>query len=151
MNRSVRLVFWLVCAGFAGGCASEGSQPGRDRYPSAEVNRPPKQLVTDIRRIVESPPLSLGVTDAYDGTIVTGHQPFRGELHIVRYWEERTRYRITVSPDWNDPAGKSRVQVADETDQRAEERQKWYPSPELQRPQRAQSVLNEILSRLSQR
>jgi len=152
MNRSARLVHWLIYAAlFAGGCASDNSETGREMYPSAQVNRPPKQAVEDIRRIVEAPPLSLAVTDVHDGTLVTGYQPFRGELHIVRYWEERTRYRITVTPDWNDPAGKSHIQVFDETDQRAEERQKWYPSPELHRPRRAAAVLKDILAQLPQR
>src|SRR4029077_16080945 len=86
MNHPACLVAGLLtCAALiASGCASDNSQSQREMYPSAEVNRPPKQLVEDIRRIVEAPPLALGVTGVHDGTIVTDYQPFRGELHIVR-------------------------------------------------------------------
>lgn len=133
------------------GCASDGSQKPSSALPSADLNVPPKQLVNDVRRAVESPPLSLPIVEQHDGTLVTGWQPFRGELHIVRYWEERTRYRITIFPDWNNPTGRSHLEVADETEQRAEQRQQWYPAPELHRPERAQAVLKQILQRLESR
>ena len=150
MNASLRplLCLLLVSALVTVGCASDGSPQASTALPSADVNVPPKQLVNDVRRAVESPPLSLPVVEQHEGTLVTGWKPFRGELHIVRYWEERTRYRITVFPDWNNPTGRSHLEVADETEQRAEARQQWYPAPELHRPDRAQNVLRQILQRL---
>ena len=127
-----------------------GTQTPRSRAvtQSATFNIPPKQLVQDVQRIVSSPPLSLGVQSASDGTIVTGWREYRGELHIVRYWQERTRFHITVVPDWNDPTARSRLEVGDETEQRAETRQKWYPAPELNRPERSAEVLRQIEAQL---
>ena len=146
----VRAVCALATAALMLSFAGCGTQTptSRSATQSATFNIAPKHLVQAVQRIVSSPPLSLGVESVNDGTIVTGWQEFRGELHIVRYWQERTRYHVTVVPDWNDPAARSRLEVADETEQRAETRQKWYPAPELNRPERAAELLKRIESRL---
>jgi hypothetical protein len=133
----------------AAGCGTQ-TPTSRAATQSATFNIPPKQLVQDVRRIVSSPPLSLGAQSVENGTILTGWREYRGELHIVRYWQERTRFRINVIPDWNDPNARSRLEVGDETEQRAETRQKWYPAPELNRPDRAADVLKQIESQLTQ-
>lgn len=137
---------WII--GCVQGCGTQ-TPTSRAATLSATFNIPPKQLVQDVQRIVSSPPLSLGVEGVNDGTIVTGWREYRGELHIVRYWQERTRFRINVIPDWNEPTVRSRLEVGDETEQRAETRQKWYPAPELNRPDRAAAVLKQIESELS--
>src|SRR5947209_17993563 len=139
----------LLTVCLAAGCGTQ-TPTSRVATQSATFNISPKQLVQEVQRIVSSPPLSLGVEGVNDGTILTGWREYRGELHIVRYWEERTRFRINVIPDWNDPNARSRLEVGDETEQRAETRQKWYPAPELNRPDRAADVLKQIESQLSQ-
>jgi hypothetical protein len=134
------------------GCSAQHPAAQTTQSPSYDIA--PKQLAADVRRIVSSPPLSLPVQDEEDGTIVTGWQPFRGDLHIVRYWYERTRYHITVLPDFNDPARRSRVQVVEETQQRPEESgpnhtaNQWTAAPDLHRPDRAAEVLHQIESKL---
>lgn len=130
-----------------GGCGTQ-TPTSRAVTQSAIFDIPPKQLAKDVERIVSDPPLSLGVERAHDGTIVTGWREYRGELHIVRYWYERTRFIINVIPDWNDPTARSRLEIGDETQQRAETRQKWYPAPELNRPQRSAEVLKQIEAEL---
>jgi hypothetical protein len=115
---------------------------------------PPKEMADDVKQIVGTPPLSLATQDENPGQIVTDWQPFRGEFHIARYWYERTRYHITVVPDFSDPAKRSRIQVVDETQQRPEESglnqqaQQWAPAPELHRPDRAQAILQQIETQL---
>jgi len=112
-------------------------------------------MAQDVKEIVSSPPISLTYDDEQDGQIVTGWQPFRGEFHIARYWYERTRYHITVIPDFNDPAHRSRIQVSDETQQRPEESglnqeaQQWSSAPDLHRPDRSSALLQEIQTRLA--
>ena len=122
---------------------------------SDTIDRAPKDLLQHVRRIITSPPLSLPVRDEQQGTIVTGwQQPFQGEMHVVRYWHERTRYHITVIPDWNDPAHRSRIQIVDETEQRPDdsgpnqEAKIWSAAPNIHRPERAQAVLHQIEIRL---
>lgn len=115
------------------------------RGSSAEIPLQPKELLVMVRRIVQEPPLSMGVEDERDGTIVTGWKRYRGTWHIARYWQERTRYRIQISPDFNEPTARSRLSVTAETDQRAAEGQRWDREPRVPRPKREAEVLNEIL------
>lgn len=154
-HRVPKPIHWLATLLIVSalGCAAQPASPPTP-VTSATLNVPPQQLVEQVRRIVTSPPLSLEITHQQDGTIVTGWQPFRGEWHIARYWYERTRYHITVTPDFNDPTHRSQLEVTDETEQRAEEHglnpsaQKWWPAPELHRPQRSEAVLRQIEERL---
>ena len=116
---------------------------------------PPKRMFEAVRQIVSAPPISLAVQDDQPGTIVTGWQPFRGEFHIARYWYERTRYHISVVPDFNDPAHRSHIQINDETQQRPEESglnpkaQEWSAAPDMHRPQRSAALLQQIENQLS--
>ena len=158
MNRLVLGAAMLVLL-FAlpiGGCTSQ--HPAGGTVHSADYMIPPRDLARDVRRIVSSPPLSLPVQSENDGTIVTGwQQPFRGDWHIVRFWHERTRYHITVVPDFNDPAHRSRIQVVDETEQRPDEggpnveARTWHAAPDIHRPERSQAVLSQIEAQLEQR
>jgi hypothetical protein len=112
-------------------------------------------MAADVKQIVQSPPISLPAQDEQDGTIVTGWQPFEGELHIVRHWYERTRFHITVVPDFNEPSRRSRIQVIDETQQRPDESgpnekvKQWSSAPDLHRPDRAATILQQIENQLA--
>lgn len=114
----------------------------------------PQKMFEAVRHIVSLPPISLPVQDEQPGTLITGWQPFRGEFHIARYWYERTRYHISVVPDFNDPAHRTHIQVTDETEQRAEESgfnasaEKWTPAPDLHRPDRSAALLQQIENQL---
>ena len=62
------------------------------------------QLAKEVKQIVSAPPISLPVEDQGDGSLLTGWQePFRGDFHVIRYWHERTRYHISIVPDFADP------------------------------------------------
>ncbi len=130
-------------------CTSVPLHPGAVPEPaSATVNMPPKQVVTEIKRIVSSPPTQLGVTEEREGVIISGYERHRGDFHIGRHWQEQTRYRITVSPDWNDPTSRARIEVSALTEERAAEGQKWEPNPVLYRPDRASAMLEKIMAQL---
>jgi hypothetical protein len=148
MGRSS--VAQLICAGLCllttlTGCASKFPEANRTLEAPAQTYRvAPKQLVTMIREIVTAPPLSLGVEEEKDGSILTGYQPFPGDWHIGRRWQERTKYRITVIPDWNEPTAAARIDVRELTEQRAAEGMKWAPAFDLQRPERAKAMLAKL-------
>jgi hypothetical protein len=140
---------FLVC-----GCASQSHVPG-GAIQSPAFDIAPSQMAKDVKQIVSTPPISLPYEDEQDGQIVTGWQPFRGEFHIARFWYERTRYHITVIPDFNDPSHRSRIQVADETQQRPEESgfnqeaQRWSAAPDLHRSDRSTALLQQVETQLS--
>jgi len=128
-----------------GGCSSEFPAPANPLAPAeAHFDVPPKQMVETIRQTVSSPPLSLPVEVQDNGVLFTGYQQFPGEWHILRRWQEQTRYKISVFPDWNDAANKCRVQVMDETQTRATAPQPWDPAPELDRRDRSRQLLERI-------
>ena len=145
----------LVAAVIAGlsGCVSNSRPPaGLIQSPAYDI--PARQMAADVKQIVAAPPISLPVSDEQEGMIVTGWQPFRGEFHIARYWYERTRYHITVVPDFNQPEKRSHIQVTDETEQRPddsgpnESAKKWTPAPEIHRPERSAAILQQIETQL---
>jgi hypothetical protein len=154
MHRIVRpvlsptLLVLLACAGCAPSPAGEASASRMAPEAVAEVEKPPKELVEELKRVVAAPPLSLGVEETGKGTLVTGWKRHRGDWHIGRHWQERTRYRVEVSPDWDEPTRRSRLRVTAETEQRAAEGQRWDREPRMPRPQRARRVLDEILRQL---
>ncbi|HZL37274.1 MAG TPA: hypothetical protein VFC78_18285 [Tepidisphaeraceae bacterium] len=115
-----------------------------DPSQAAQVNVPPKQLMQIIAQRLPGPPLAIAIDTMNDGTILTGWKEYEGALHIVRHWQERTRFKITILPDFNDPTGKSHVQVIAETEEKPSAGQPWYPAPQDRRPQRAAQVLKVI-------
>lgn len=131
------------------GCNSAPLSPGLAPEPaSAAVEMPPKQVVTEIKRIVAEPPINLGVSEEHDGVVITGFERHRGDFHIGRHWQEQTRYRIQVIPDWNDPTARARIQVTAQSEERAAEGQRWEPNPGLHRPERAKAMLDKIVAAL---
>jgi hypothetical protein len=126
------------------GCQSKRDTPFPAAAPSQTLNIPPKQLLVDVKKIVTSPPISLPIESESEGKLITGYQSFRGDWHILRYWQERTRYIIEVVPDFNDPAGRSQLQVTAQTQQRAASNQTYDDAPELDRRDRAAKLLSEI-------
>ena len=133
------------------GCAS--TYPAADtRMEGAEgeFNVPPKELVARIRQALSEPPLDIGVTEDNKGSILTGYQQFPGEFRVARRWQERTRYRIRVIPDFDQPTERARVVITENTEQRAGEGMKWESLDVLPRPQRATDLLNQLRPRLEQ-
>jgi hypothetical protein len=128
--------------------AQEAARTRMSTVASADVAVPPKELVEAVRRVVSEPPLSLGVEQQDRGTILTGWKRYQGEWHIAHHWQERTRFRIDVSPDFSEPTSRSRLSVVAETEQRANEGQRWDREPRVPRPARAEKVLETILERV---
>ena len=150
------LISLLALAGLplAAGCGSSPAEQAaatrKSTLSTADVATPPKELVEAVKRAVSEPPLSLGVEQQDRGTIVTGWKRHRGEWHIGRYWQERTRYRIDVTPDFDEPLARSRLSVIAETEQRAAEGQRWDREPRVPRPARADATLKAIMEKVQQ-
>ena len=140
----------LVAAGCSSDPAAQARASQAGAVASADVAAPPKQLLHDVRRAASAPPLSLGIESEDRGTLVTGWKRYRGDWHIGRHWQERTRYRIEVVPDWDEPTSRSKLTVAAETEQRAAEGQRWDREVRVARPERAREVLRQILDALPQ-
>src|SRR6185369_2898517 len=145
MQRSLGAAFSLLLLFLLLGC--EAHWPNMEKKLTgarAEFNVPPKQMVATVRKIVTDPPLSIGVQEEGKGTILTGYQTFPGEWHVARRWQERTQYRVSIIPDWDQPTSKCVVEVRELTQQRAAEGMKWEPTTEIQRPERAEELLKQI-------
>ena len=134
----------LAWIGVLGGCAST-FPPQNDNIdaPAAEFEVAPKTMVEKITAALSTPPMDIGITEQDKGSLVTGYQRFPGEWHIGRRWQEQTRYRIIVIPDFDRPTQKCTVEVREVTQTRAAEGMKWEPT-EIDRPERAQAVLDHI-------
>lgn len=142
-------IFALVTgAGCTQTPAQEAAASRSSPVASAEVAVAPKQLVEEVKRAVAAAPLSLGIEEQNKGTLVTGWKRYRGDWHIGRHWQERTRYRIDVAPDWDEPAARSKITVTAETEQRAAEGQSWGREARVFRPERARGALDAIVRRL---
>jgi len=128
--------------------AAEAAKTRKSTLVSADVAMPPKELLDAVTRAVAAPPLSLGLDQQDRGSLTTGWKRYRGDWHIGRYWQDRTRYRIDISPDWDEPLAKSRLSVVAETEQRAAEGQRWDREPRIPRPQRAADALKAVLNQL---
>ena len=129
--------------------AQQAKQSHQVQLNTADVAMPPKELVEAVKRAVSSPPLALGVAEQDKGTVITGWKRHRGDWHIGRYWQERTRYRIEVSPDWDEPTRRSRLGVIAETEQRAAEGQRWDREARVARPGRAREAMKVILDQVT--
>ena len=143
-----RYVVSCMVALLSGGCAwqqpKQGAMPWHSSEAQAVVDVPAANVVEAVEHAVSAPPLSLQVESAHDGTIVTGWKEYPGDIHIVRRWHERTKFRISVTPDFSNPSGRSKLIVEDQTQERAINTQPWYNAPNTSRPDRAKSVLSEI-------
>ena len=147
MIRYAPLRCIVCCIAFAAltGCASHWPEVNAKlEAPQQVYHVPPKQLLQIVKDVVSSAPLSIGVTEEKDGSILTGYQSFPGDWHVARRWQERTRYRVTISPDWNEPTAAGRIEVREMTEQRAADGMEWHPAPELVRPERAQQLLKTL-------
>jgi hypothetical protein len=132
------------------GCASSfPKNDSRLQGATAEYAMPPKQLLQTVKQVIAAPPMSLGVEDEHKGTILTTWQDFPGEWHVARRWQEHTRYRIIITPDFDDPTGHSHIEVREETQQRATSGQKWESIEELPRPERSAALLKQIEQQVS--
>jgi hypothetical protein len=149
LHRTLALLSGIVLIG----CASQPT--GTTLVQSPVYATPAADLVKRVAAALNAPPISLQTQDLGNGVLLTDWQePFRGDFHIVRYWHERTRYRITVAPDFADPAHRSRLQIGDETQQRPDENgpnveaKTWHDAPNIHRPERGDALLKRIENQL---
>jgi hypothetical protein len=110
---------------------------------------PAKQLFAVAEQVVTEPPISLTYTQQSPGDILTSYREgYRGEFHIVRYWQERTRFRIVVSPDFEDPTGHSRLQISEHTQARSNDRAAWSDDRVVARPERVEELIQLVAARV---
>ena len=135
-----------LLAGCGNTPAQQAAQSRVAPLASADVPVPPKELLEAVKQAVAAPPMSLSVVEQNRGTVVTDWKRYRGEWHIGRHWQERTRYRIIIAPDFDNPTTASQLSVIAETEQRAAEGQRWDREARVPRPRRADNALKHIVS-----
>jgi len=101
---------------------------------------PAADLVKRIQGELEKQGLS--ITSAQDGVIQTDWKEYEGEVHIARRWQERTRFRVSVIPDVNNPTGASRFEITEQTQRRSNEKANWEAGNP--RPDRAKELAQQI-------
>jgi hypothetical protein len=143
LSLLVLILSLVVCTG----CSTEPIVQPDQRFniAQAEFNVPPKELAEKVKAAVAQPPLNLSVTSQDHGVLLTSYREYQGEFHIARHWKEQSRFRIEISPDWDNPTGKAKLTVVEQTQQRRTNNQAWEDAPELQRPERAKEVLDQIV------
>ena len=104
----------------------------------------PKNMVAMVEAAVAK--MGMTVESSKDGVIQTSwKEGYDGNVHMaMRQWQERTRFRAVVIPDVNDPVHASRVEVADESQERSNHRAAWENNAQIRRPERAQELIREI-------
>ena len=129
------------------GCTSNPMKQTDTRFniAQAEFSVPPKELAEKVKAAIAQPPMNLSVASQEHGVLLTSYRGYQGEFHIARYWKEQSRFRIEISPDWDNPTGKARLTVVEQTQQRRTDNQAWEDAPELQRPERAKELLDQIV------
>ena len=150
-KRTATLAVLIACA-LSAGCAigpgrrSQGVAGGREA--TADVTAPPKPLLADVRRVVESPPLSLGVesvdrwharhrVEALPGRLA--HRPPLAGPHPV---PDRGHPRLG-RPDGPSQAARDRRDAAARRRGPDLDRE-----PRVAAPKRAQDTLRQILEQL---
>ena len=99
-----------------------------------------------IQQAITVAPLDLKILSADNGVIQTDWKAYEGEFHIARRWQDRTRFRISVIPDVNDPANASRFEVAEETQRRSNERANWESAD--RHPERIDALVQAVDAKL---
>jgi hypothetical protein len=129
------------------GCFSEPLNPPDTRFNlnQAQFDIPPKELAEKVKAAIAQPPLNLSVESQDHGVLLTSYKQYEGAFHIARHWKEQSRFRIEISPDWDNPTGKARLTVTEQTQQRRTDNQAWEDASELQRPERAKEVLDQTV------
>ena len=137
-----------VAAGAAGCASSYPTADTRMEGAAAEFGVPPKELLAQVKQALSEPPQNLGVAEENKGSILTGYQQFPGEFRVARRWQERTRYRIRIIPDFDQPTQRAQVVITENTEQRAGEGMKWESVDVLPRPERAAELLRQLQPKL---
>ena len=142
INRMLRPIMALVLLGLCS-CATEG--PTTRTVPGRAYSVAPKDMVPLVKQAIAAEPLKLGVAQDEGSTLTTTwREGYRGNFHIARYWQERTQFRISIIPDWQNPQTQCRVEVTDNTEERSNSRGEWRRNNDTARPERCEEVLAQI-------
>lgn len=117
--------------------------------PARVYNVVPKDMVPLVKQAIAAEPLKLGIAKD-EGSVITTtwREGYQGNYHITRYWQERTQFRISIIPDWQNPQSQCRIEVSESTEERSNRRGDWRPNIDIYRPERCEEVLAQIEKQL---
>jgi len=145
----IRIVPLVALFALIAGCASTFPKTDtRMEGAQAEFDIPPKELLARVKQALSEPPLNIGVAEENKGSILTGYQPFPGAFRIARRWQEQTRYRIRIIPDFDQPTQRAQMVITQSTEQRGGEGMKWESVDVPPRPERAAELLRQLEAKL---
>lgn len=142
MDRLLRpaLVVALLCLA---GCSDE--QPASAPPVQHVYNIAPKDMVGVVKQAIAAEPLKLTVVEDQGAVVTTDWRDgYQGNFHIARYWQERTRFRIAVIPDFQNPQSQCRIEVTEVTEERSNPRGDWRHNSDTTRPERCAQVVAQI-------
>jgi hypothetical protein len=148
MRKLIFAMLVILC-----GCRTEptgsGASTANSTFPTRQTySIAAKSLHDRVKNVVSSAPLNLAIESDQDGRIVTAWQSNSGATvgvgPLARHWQERTRYTITISPAWDDPNGKSTIEVTEESQQRPHDKWEWGSQEPIKRPERAARLSEQI-------
>jgi hypothetical protein len=140
----------LSCLGLlgflaVGGCMSE-SAPDTKKAPSYSITDAPSYdfalSPAELTEKVTQTLATMGITieQKQGSALITSYKDYPGSFHIVRRWQERTRYRITIFPDSYEPTRRSHLEITSQSQTRATDQEPWHTWAEYQRPERAAAL-----------
>jgi hypothetical protein len=145
----MRILITALLLTMLAGCRTEPAMPSNVNFPTRlTYNMPAKTLLEKAKSVVGVP-----IESEKDGRLVTAWQMHEGAKFgvgsLARTWQERTRYTITIAPAWDDPTGKSTLEVTEETQQRPHDKYEWGSQEPVKRPELAAEMARKIDSALS--
>jgi hypothetical protein len=149
MRRQLALALGLFGMLTLCSCSSTFPTPETLNTASRSYQAPAGDIVAALPTALAAEPMKLAVADSRNGTLQTSwKEGYRGEFHIARYWQERSRFLVSVSPEWQNPQGVSRIDVREETQERSNSRANWSTA-QHGRPERAAALLAHLEAKLA--
>ena len=133
MQRLKIISLLLLAIGLFCGCRTEPKSMHSDSAMRFSYAMPPRQLLDAAKSAIAAPPINLSVESEENGRVTTSWESFDGArvgmAGLARQWQERTRYVVSIIPDWEDPANKSGLEVSETTQQRSHDKYDWDDNP----------------------
>lgn len=130
-------------------CSCASDQPGAPAPAQASFSIAPRDMLPLVKQAIAAEPMNLAVAQDQGSVLVTSwREGYRGNFHIARYWQERTQFRISVIPDWQDPQNRCRIEITENTEERSNTRGEWRRNGDTTRPERSEELLRQIESHL---
>lgn len=105
---------------------------------------PPQTLFDRLQAVLKAD--GFAIASASAGAIETDWRSYEGEFHLLRRWEEQSRFRIVVVPDISAPTAAARIDITEQTQRRSNPRANWQAADA--RPERVRQLRQQLEGQL---